>query len=207
MNEKIEEILELPVAIRIGIFAGTLALVLLGYFFLFYRDMGAKLQETRQAVEKLDDEIRQKTAIVAKLPEFEKEVERLDIELNKALRELPDKKEIDQLLARISDKAKDSGLDIRLFQPQNEQLRDFYAEVPVQIEVMGSFHQVATFFDEVARLERIVNVDEFSIIEPKVKDEDVTVKTSAIATSFRFLSEGERPQEDGKKRQRRRAGR
>jgi type IV pilus assembly protein PilO len=116
--------------------------------------------------------------------------------LKKALAELPDNKEIPQLLEKVADKAKDAGLDVRLFVPKAEQRKDFYAEVPVQIEVGGGYHQVATFFDEVSHLERIVNINEFSMSDPERTDSGLVLKTSLVATSFRFLDESERPKED-----------
>ncbi len=207
MNEKLKDLLELSFKIKICILIGVIALLPLAYYLIFYQEIGTQLSQEQEAVDRLDDEIQKKKVIAAHLPQFEQEVAKLDVELAKALKELPDKKEVDQLLARISDKARDSGLEINLFQPQTEQMKDFYAELPVQIEVTGNYHQVAAFFDEIAHLERIVNVDRFTISEPKVSDDEVLVKTSAIATSFRFLEENERPKDESGKRKKRAARR
>ncbi len=205
MNERLEAIFELPSHYRLGILGATVAAILGGYYFLFYADLGLALEEHSEAISALELEIAQKSGIAANLPKFEREVEKLDVELKKALRELPDKKEIDLLLSRISDRARDAGLDIKLFEPQPEQLKDFYAEVPVAIEVTGNYHQVATFFDEVGRLKRIVNMDQFAISNPVLDEETMRLKTSATATSFRFLDESERPNlQDKKKKKRRR---
>lgn len=205
MNEKVEEILELPLPLRLAIVGTAVVLIVLLYYFVYYAPIGEKMTETKNRIDALKIEIDKKVVMAENLPKFEAEVERLNVELNKALRELPDKKEIDSLLARISDRARDAGLEIRLFQPQAEQLKDFYAEVPVQIEVGGTYHQVASFFDEVAHLERIVNVDQFSMKDPKTADEGLLLNTSALATSFRFLDESERPKvEGGKKKGRKR---
>ena len=125
------------------------------------------------------------------LDSFLQEVSHLEGELQKALQELPDSREIPQLLERISDKARDSGLDVRLFRPQIEQLRDFYAEVPVDIEVSGTYHQVASFFDEVGHMERIVNLGTLSMSEPKKTNVGQILKTTVVATSFRFVDESE----------------
>ena len=72
--------------------------------------------------------------------------------------------------------------------------REFYADVPVEIDVTGSFHQVATFFDEVGRLERIVNLDQITLTDPQLQESRAVIKSTMLATSFRFLEEGERPQ-------------
>lgn len=204
MKEKLEAVLELPAHLKAGILVGSVALVVALYYFAIYSGVGEELAGLRGNIESMQREINEKKGIVAHLPRYEREVDRLDVELKKALTELPDKKSIEQLLARISDKARDAGLDIKLFQPMPEQLKDFYAEIPVEIKVSGTFHQVATFFDEVGHLSRIVNVNEFSIEEPKVDENQVFVNTSAVATSFRFLEESERPKKDEKKKRRRR---
>jgi len=204
VNEKLETIFELPASYRLGILGGAVFAVLGGYYFMFFADLGLALDENTQAIENLELEVAQKSGIAANLPKFEREVEKLDVELKKALRELPDKKEIDLLLSRISDRARDAGLDIKLFEPQPEQLKDFYAEVPVAIEVTGHYHQVATFFDEVGRLKRIVNMDQFALSNPRLDQETMLIKTSATATSFRFLDESERPNLNDKKKKKRR---
>lgn len=199
--------MELPLALRLSILGGTVVLIGLAYYFMFFSSIMEQIGETQKGIDNLRLEIEKKILIADNLPKFEQEVERLNVELSKALRELPDKKEIDSLLERVSDRARDAGLEIRLFQPQSEQRKDFYAEVPVQIEVGGTYHQVASFFDEVAHLERIVNVDQFGMKDPKLTEENYVLTTSAIATSFRFLEESERPKpEDAKGKGKRRKG-
>ena len=71
-------------------------------------------------------------------------------------------------------------------------MKDFYAEVPVSIAVDGTYHQVATFFDEVGHLSRIVNINQITMKEPVVGDAQVQVKVGCTATTFRYLDEAER---------------
>ena len=109
------------------------------------------------------------------------------------------------LLSKVSDTAKDSGLDIRLFKPQQEQKREFFAQVPVEVQVTGTYHQLATFFDEVGHLDRIVNLDNVHISKPEIDDDSVVkVQAEVMATAFRFLDESERKSleedEGGKKK-------
>lgn len=196
MNEYVTRLLEAPVYARAGALAGTITVIGLVYYSMFYSSAGEELASVRSDIEKLSVEVTQKTSIANNLPRFEKEVERLDVELKRALSELPDKKEIPGLLERISDKARDAGLTVAVFKPQPEQLKDFYAEVPIQIEVTGGFHQVATFFDEVGHLERIVNIDQIGLSDPQETEDGIRLKSALLATSFRFLDESERPKED-----------
>ncbi len=201
------DIFELPTRQKALFLAVVLALIALLYWYFFFSGVTARIQDLRNEIEGangLKFQVAQQQEIADNLDKFTAEVERLEIELKKALAELPDKKEIDQLLRHISDVGRDSGLEIRLFKPRPEEKKDYYAEVPVEVEVFGSFHQVATFFDEVGDLSRIVNLDEFNMSTPEVLEDRVNLKTAVIATTFRFLDEAERIKVDNKKTERRR---
>ena len=112
--------------------------------------------------------------------------------LKKAVAQLPDRKEIPELLSSISSKASGAGLEILIFRPKAETALDFYAEIPVDIVVRGGFHNVVTFFDEVGRLNRLVNIKNIEMRNPKVIDGRMSVQTSTQAITFRFLDEAER---------------
>jgi type IV pilus assembly protein PilO len=203
MALSVEEILEAPTQTKVLSGLGIYALVLaVAWFFLVKptQDEAEKISLSLNGAKGLRTRVIELDKIVKNLPAYRDEVEKLDVELKKVLAELPDKREISELLSRISDKARDSGLEIRIFKPQAEIKREFYAEVPVELEVRGNFHQVATFFDEVGHLERIVNIDTFSLLDPMREEKKIYLTTTAIATSFRFLDESERPKvdEDGK---------
>jgi type IV pilus assembly protein PilO len=207
MEGKLLELLELPAKTKVAILAGILLLLVGGYWYFFYSAVNEELSGLQESIEGpkgLRAQIAQREGIAKNLDKFMTEVQKLDVELKKALDELPDKREIYQLLSRVSDKARSTGLEIRLFKPQQEQKKDFYAEVPVEIEVAGTYHQLATFFDEVGRLERIVNLDQISVTEPYVNEGRVSVKTQVVATSFRFLDESERPKPEDKRSSKRR---
>lgn len=206
MHESIENVLDMSLQVKIGILACTLALIAGGYWWFMHAPVAEELSTVNEEIDQQKLQIAEKVGIAANLDKFEAEVARLDSELQRALRELPDKREIDRLLDRISDKARDAGLDIQLFQPQGERLQEFYAEVPVSLEVQGTFHELASFFDEVAHLSRVVNVEDFTMKEPKVTNDGVELQTTVVVTSFRFLDESERPSEERGKNKRRRKG-
>ena len=209
MKEQLERIVELPVQYKLLLAGGVIGLILGFYWLNFYSGVAEEISVYKKKIDGklgLKVKIAEQQAIAQNLDEFIAQVEKLDIELNKALAELPDKREIHQLLSRISDKARDSGLEIHLFKPQHEEKKDFYAKVPVQIEVQGTYHEVGTFFDEVGHLARIVNLDSFQMVEPEISDKQVDLKTAVVATAFRFLDESERPStkdEEGKGKRRR----
>lgn len=186
---------------------GALALIAFAYYYLILSATYSKVDDMIAEIDRLEMDIAKKKGIAANLEKFREEVRELDQELTKALRELPDKKSIDILLSQISDKARNSGLEIVLFQPSPERFHDFYAEIPVQITVNGGFHQLAAFFNEVGDLDRIVNLTEYSITkndgaaDSQGRKGPGLLESSITATSFRFLEEDERKaQEDAKSR-------
>jgi type IV pilus assembly protein PilO len=119
-------------------------------------------------------------------------VRELSAQLRLAEARLPDQKEIPDLLSAVSSAGRESGLEILLFRQKPERFQDFYAEVPVEVLVRGNYHQVATFFDRVGKLDRIVNVSDISMKSPNVEGDTMIVDTACSAITFRFLDEGER---------------
>lgn len=194
MNEFIDNVIDRPLAHKLG--AVALILVLIGLLFwqYVYSAPYQEVENLTQRVERLNADIVNEQRIVRDLPRLREVVRQLDIKLKQALTELPDRREIPALLSSISNLARDAGLEVSLFKPLPESLRDFYAEVPVSIVVVGTFHQVATFFDEVGRLSRIVNISEIGLKEPRLnqKERQTVVKTNCKATTFRYLDESER---------------
>jgi len=192
--EYVKKIIKMSLSKKIGILLGVLALLGFGYYTIFLSSSYAIIQEGQEEADELELEVAKKKGIAANLKKFRNEVKELDQELSKALRELPDKKDIDSLLAKISDKAKNSGLEVELFQPAPEKYGDFYSEIPVELKVNGKFHQVAVFFNEVGDLDRIVNLKEYGIkgIKGAIEDKNSVLNATLTAVSFRFLDEKER---------------
>jgi type IV pilus assembly protein PilO len=126
------------------------------------------------------------------------EIAALEKKLTVALRQLPDSKELPVLLTDVTSLGKNAGLEFRAFRPQQEIRKAFYAEVPIDIEFSGNFHDIATFFDQLARLPRIVNISE---LEMSIKKETSTSTLLAVegkATTFRFVEPEPEPQPDPK---------
>ena len=147
---------------------------------------------------------RSEQELIAKnLPKFREQVKQLDGDLNQALAQLPNKKEIPNLLTSISNLGREVGLDFLLFRPLPEVPKGFYAEVPVEIKVIGSYHQVAMFFDKVSKLPRIVNISDITMGDSKEDDDRLILKTFCLAVTFKFLEGWDVEDEKAKKRKRR----
>jgi type IV pilus assembly protein PilO len=163
-----------------------------GYYLYFYGPLASEISRLVDDVEAVrsDKAIKQQKA--ANLPKLQKELAELNARLKEAVAQLPNKKEIAGLLTAISTKAQESGLQVVLFRPRNENFREFYAEVPVDITVKGNFHNIVTFFDEVGRLHRLINIDNIGFKNPQINGDQVILETTSLATAFRFLDEAER---------------
>ena len=191
MNELLDKILARPQGQKLAILAVVVVLLAaLDYSFL-YGPRAAELAKLNEEIESARNDKKLKLQRAANLPRLQQDIRELDARLKEAVAQLPNKREIPDLLKAISNKARESGLEILLFRPRAENYQDFYAEVPVDITVKGSFHSVVSFFDDVGRLDRLVNINNIGF-KSKVAGDQVTVETSSMATAFRFLEEAER---------------
>ena len=193
MNELFDRIMDMPVRQRVLLLFGSVFLLFFLYAYLLYLPRNAEIDEKRENLIALEKDRDRKAALVANLPQLRQEVADLNAALKQAVAQLPDTKEIPDLLSGISAVARESGLEIQQFRQKQENYQDFYAEVPVEILVKGTYWQVEQFFKKVADLTRIVNVGDIGIKAPTLIENDpVQLQTSCAATTFRFLDEEER---------------
>jgi type IV pilus assembly protein PilO len=125
--------------------------------------------------------------VAANLHEFEEEIARLELKLSKVLRQLPDKKELEVLLTDISNAGKKAGVEIKSFKRLAEVEQGFYAEVPIAIELEGGYHDIARFFDMVAKLPRIVNMGSLKMKVASESLEATRLRVEGTATTYRFV--------------------
>jgi type IV pilus assembly protein PilO len=190
LNELLNKLLERSSGQKIAILAAVIILLgALYYSFLFDPHAIAKLADE---VEIARNERSKKQLQAANLPRLQKELAELDAKLKQAVAQLPNRKEMADLLNSISNKAQESGLEVLLFRPRAENYQNFYAEVPVDIVVKGSFHNAINFFDEVGRLNRLINIDNIGFKNPTITGDQVILETTSVATAFRFLDDAER---------------
>ncbi len=168
----------------------TAAVVLL-YYFLLFQPRLEELRGLEADYDRLVKELRENQAIAENLPKVKEEVRRLDESLAQALQKLPNREEIPTLLQTVSDLGKEAGLEFLLFKPSPPVPRDFYAEVPLELQVYGGYHDLATFFDKVGRLPRIVTIEDLDFGGAKPGPGGVKLTVSCRAVTFKFLEPGE----------------
>ncbi len=191
MDPNIEKILKLPNKQKIGILVLILCLEAAALVYFLYLPRHKELNTLRTQLTKLQSEVDEKTRIANNLPKLKKEYDDLTVELERALTELPNSKEIPSLLTSITSLGKNAGLDFLTFKPKPEAPKDFYAEVPVDIVVYGSYFSVANFYAAVANLPRIVNITNVDFAEVKNANNRMMTKVNCLATTFRFLDKKE----------------
>jgi type IV pilus assembly protein PilO len=192
MSQWMDWFFELERRERMLVSAGIVVLVLGGYAYFVYSGRRAELTKTRSMIADLREQRDTKKKLVANLETQRTLVRDLQANVRLAEARLPDQKEIPNLLSNVSSAGRESGLEILLFRQKAENYRDFYAEVTVDVLVRGTDQQVATLFDRVGQLVRIVTVSDISMKAPNQEGDSMIIDTSCSAITFRFLDEAER---------------
>jgi type IV pilus assembly protein PilO len=184
--EKIEKI-KMP--FKYAILFGTVV-VLAGLFVWFYvLPKNEEIEKLNGEIATIEQKLSKAKIMVKRLKQFEAQMAELDTQYKEALKLLPNTKEIPTLLKTITQLGSDSQLEFRLFSPKGEKAQDFFIEIPVSIEVSGSYHNVAVFFDKVGAMERIVNILNVSMNPSKPRSTILNTKCDAV--TYRFKGESD----------------
>jgi len=188
-DEQLEKLGKIPRPARYGAVVAVLALVGVGYYFLSYTDSASVLTAQRNRAQELQRKLTNVRAVANNVGEFEQEVATLERELEVALKQLPDRKQFEDLLQDITTAGKKVGVTIKSIERTREVEHDFYAEVPFTLELEGNYHNIAMFFERVAKLPRIVNIGSMRVqTRPGAKDVETMLRVEGTATTFRFLN-------------------
>ena len=186
----LDKFAKLPTAARVGVIV-SVAIVVVGlYYFLVYQKLSTQRENLSLEETKLQRRLSEVRSIAANISAFEAEITELEIQLNAALRQLPNQKQLEVLLTDISNLGKTAGIEIRSFRREDERIHDFYAEVPISIELEGRYHDIARFFDLMSKLPRIVNMGAIKMDVGSETMEETRLKVSGTATTFRFVGNG-----------------
>ena len=172
---------------KTGIFAATLIIPLLLFFFLFYSPNNDKRDKLEKNNRYLKGEIQKVEAIADKLDDHKAEKAYVELQLKAASLLLPKQKEIPNLLTDISEQGTSSGLEFVSFTPRPERREQFYAIIPVAIRVRGSYHNIGTFLDRISKLNRIVAANNISLGGAKRAGNEMLLTASLELVTYRFL--------------------
>jgi type IV pilus assembly protein PilO len=188
IQSRLDQFAKLSRGVRLGIMLGIAVLLGAGYYLGFYRAESERLATLRSRELELQRKLSEVRSIAANIAAFEAEITLLEGQLAVALRQLPNEKQLEVLLADISNLGKTAGVEIKSFKRENEQVHDFYAEVPISVELEGTFHEIARFFDSVSRLPRIVNMGALDMKVASASAVETRLVVSGTATTFRFVN-------------------
>lgn len=177
----------LPFAARLGIGAVVVVVIALVYWVVFFTEVSARIEQANRQSSDLQAEFgRQQVAQTGYLVDRDELVMRQQRqrELNKVL---PADTEAAAFLSALQQVSNVSGVDLKGWKPEDEQAQTFFSKVPMRLELSGHFHQIAKFMYEVGRLDRIINVENIDLSEPKVVGDEVDLKVHCLATTFHAL--------------------
>ena len=180
-----------PFAIRAGAVGLTFVVLTLalGYCFVWNQQQ-PELQRRVAEEQSLRDQFRNKHSKAVNLEVYKQQLKDIERSFGALLRQLPGKTEVPNLLVDISQTGLSAGLEEKLFQPEAEQKRDFYAELPIKIRLSGSYHQFGEFVSGIAALPRIVTLHDIDI-KPETKDAYDQLTLELTAKTYRYLDEDE----------------
>ena len=163
----------------------VLGALIFGGFYFFWLSDAWKEETTKKAKrEALQKEIRALEVTANKLQEFQREVQLLEAKLDTLKRILPPEKETPDVMRRVQALAAQSFLNVKKFTPSAVVQKEFYQEVPINMELTGSYHNLGLFFDRVSRLSRLVNVKNLKVKNSQKQTQNYTIDAGCVATTY-----------------------
>jgi type IV pilus assembly protein PilO len=180
-----------PLIVHIAAVALAFVVLSIGFTYLFvWNDMSSQLDREKSEEQGLRTEFKTKHAKAVNLAVYKQQLQDIERSFGALLRQLPGKTEVPSLLVDISQTGQSAGLSQKLFQPQPEVKKDFYAEQPIKIRLTGSYHQFGEFVSGIAALPRIVTLHDIEI-KSEARDAYDQLQLDVTAKTYRYLDDDE----------------
>ncbi len=176
-----------PLVPRLTLLSGLFLVIVFGGWWFFWDEQLVSLESKQQSELKLRDEFIAKKKLAVNLDLYVQRLNEIDRSFGALLKQLPNKSEVEALLVEINQAGMGRGLQFELFKPGSEQVKDFYAELPINVRLTGSYHDLGAFAGDIGKLSRIVTLNNIAITQNK----DGTLVMDAITKTFRYLDEEE----------------
>tara|TARA_B100000925_G_C21914239_1_gene432942 strand:- start:4 stop:618 length:615 start_codon:yes stop_codon:yes gene_type:complete len=203
MEHFLEQFAKIPFQIKAISLLVILVVIVGGNYFVIVVEKQNSIEDLTQNIQEADTKLKELKKEAEDKERYEKEILKLKKKLAAAEKQLPKKAEIPQLLRDIEYEAVQTGLEFDKFTPMGESIKGDFAHVPVKMDIKGSYHEIAVFLDRLAQMPRIVNATFLDIGTPDTEGKKIVMKTSFLATTYRYLDETERKSRGGKKKRRR----
>jgi type IV pilus assembly protein PilO len=191
MNQLIEKYAAIATAQRMAIIAGLVLLQIGAYLYVVRSGVEEQRVSLRAQIEEKSQQRDEKRAIAENRAEFQARIGDLRRQLDVARAKLPDSADVPQLLAQLSNAGRGSGLSIREFTPLARANHGFYASISFDVRAEGSYHDVATFMDEVGRMERIINVTNLALTAGGQSGAKMNLNAAFQVHTFQFVEGSE----------------
>jgi type IV pilus assembly protein PilO len=169
---------------RVAILAGLIVLLVGAAVWFQFLPQYEEISQLDEKLQGLEKKLATAKVNAAELGKFQAKMQEAEAQFKIAMRALPENQEIPSLLTSISKSGQEVGLEFLLFEPKPETRREFYAEIPVAMSLRGDYHNLAVFFDKVARLSRIVNINNIIVTPGKDGRE---LNTACTAVTYKFV--------------------
>jgi type IV pilus assembly protein PilO len=186
-NALLEKIEKLVLWQRVAIVAGLLVVLFGAAAWFLFLPKYEEISSLEQKLQGLEKKLATAKINAAELGKFQAKMQEAEAQFKIAMSALPEKEEIPALLTSISKSGQEVGLEFLLFEPKAETRREFYAEIPVAMNIRGDYHNLAVFFDKVARLSRIVNINNITINRSKDIKDPKDLSTACTAVTYKFV--------------------
>lgn len=183
--------LPMYVKVMLALAPGVIIAAVVIFLFIVPKNKEIKALEVKIAAQ--ENEIARDQAKADKLPQLTFENERLRNRLNELKQQLPEEKEVSTLLKQVSDLCIRAGMKIGLWRPEQRKTHasGIVYEVPVRVELSGTYHNLGYFFSSLTKFNRIVNISDIRLSDPKPDKGIATVRITFVATTFSAVPEGE----------------
>jgi len=180
-----------PLAPRVAAFLFLFVATIAAAWWFDWSDQAALLEKRQAEEQQLRQDWLGKKRMAVNLDEHKRQLAEIDRQFGALLKQLPNRAEMDSLLSDINQAGLGRGLQFELFKPGSDQVKDFYAEMPIEIRVTGGYHDLGEFASDVARMPRIVTLNNVSLDSAA----DGRLVLEAKATTYRYLDEDELAQQ------------
>jgi len=187
---------ELSFPAQLGIVAGLGVVLIIAFFFIYVQSTQDQIEVLKRQIRELNDSIEEGKRTAARLNEFKQEVRKLEDRFTMFKEIIPEKIEYNILLKYFDTIASETSTVIKSMVPQQQRPQGFYSEYPIQIKMIGSYHNIIAFYLKIKNLKRIINVSgmlmERRKFEQGEQDLDKPISVTFTATTFMFVPEGKR---------------
>jgi type IV pilus assembly protein PilO len=180
-----------PLAPRVACLLALMAMILAAGWWFLWDDQLTTLEQHALEEQQLKEEFKTKKTQAVNKDLYVQQLSEIDRSFGMLLKQLPSKSEVESLLVEINQSGMGRGLQFELFKPDPEIFKEFYAELPIKVRLIGNYHDLGAFAGDIAKLSRIVTLNDISIEVNKAKDKEGALVMDAITKTFRYLDDEE----------------